>query len=96
MIWRLPSPIILKVQAKPSSSRKERDGRSSLAHDVLIGLGVLNLHGQGRERVPLVIGQAESALQHADERMGVGIGSCSSYGFRVRESGWLPGGRRYG
>src|SRR3954453_4066021 len=68
------------VLGDAASVRTTDERKVSFAHDVLIGRDVLNLQGQAHERVPLVVGQAEDALQLVDERVGRGIGRCGQDG----------------
>jgi hypothetical protein len=71
MIWRLPFADTLYMHAKPSTTRQDRVRAVALAHDVLIGPDVHDLHGQGFERCFFVLREADdvspacgSARQH--------------------------------
>jgi hypothetical protein len=51
----------------------ERVGAVALAHDVLVGPEIHDLHRQAQERRPLLIGERGDALHLADERVGSGM-----------------------
>ncbi len=61
------------VGAGEAAQDRERSGEVvTLAHDVLILLEDSHLHGQVKQRLPLVVLGRKDALQPADERMVVG------------------------